>query len=385
MKRRTADVVIIGGGVIGCAIARALALRGVKVMVLERDSPGRHASWAAAGMLSPLGEAGGGGPFLELSDESLKRYAAFAAALREEANIDVEYHRSGKLHVSLGDDDDRLRAFAADITSQRFELDLVSGDVARDMEPALSKHVTSALFIRRDHHVNNRLLAQALTAAAIAAGASIRGASRVASLVTRDSAITGVRLANGEEIQARTVVIAAGAWSAHIDGMPHPLPIGPMKGQMFAVDSRAGSGEVAVSHVICSAHCYIIPRDDGRLLVGATVEDVGFSAGPTPRGISSLADAATAVLPIIADLPLVETWASFRPATPDGLPILGADPDTGGLLYATGHFRNGILLAPITGECIADEITGGPTTIDLSPFSISRFRQSKFELTAGTD
>ena len=373
MKRRSADVVIIGGGVIGCAIARELALRGVKVLVLERDSPGRHASWAAAGMLSPLGEAGGGGPFLELSDESLKRYATFAAALREETNVDVEYRTSGKLHVSLGDDDDRLRAYAADAASQRFELTLLGGDVARDMEPALSQQVTSALFIGRDHRVNNRLLAQALAAAAIAAGATIRGASDVAALVTRGNAVTGVRLANGEEIQAQTVVVAGGAWSAHIEGLPRALPIRPMKGQMFAVDSRARSDEVAVNHVIYSAHCYIIPRDDGRLLVGATVEDVGFSRGPTPRGITSLADAAAAVLPLIADLPLVETWASFRPATPDGLPILGADPELHGLVYATGHFRNGILLAPVTGECIADLIVGGQSKVDISPFSVSRF------------
>jgi glycine oxidase len=373
MSRRSADVVIIGGGVIGCAIARELALRGTKVIVLERDAPGRHASWAAAGMLSPMGEAGGGGPFLELSDESLKRYPAFAAALREETGIDVEYRTSGKLHVSLGDEDDRLRAFAADASSQRFELSLISADVARDMEPSLSPHVTSALFIRRDHRVNNRLLLQALVAAAIGAGAMFRGARAVESVVTRDNVVTGVRVA-GEEIMAPTVVIAAGAWSAHIEGLPRALPVRPMKGQMFAVDARTSAGELPVRHVIYSAQCYIIPRDDGRLLVGATVEDVGFTNGPTPRGISSLSDAATAVMPMIADLPLVETWASFRPATPDGLPILGNDPDVKGLVYATGHFRNGILLTPVTGECIADVVTGARTSVDVTPFAIRRFR-----------
>ena len=374
MNRMSADVVIIGGGAIGCAIARELALRGKKVIVLERDAPGRHASWAAAGMLSPLGEAGGGGPFLELSDESLKRYPAFAAALREETGINVEYRTTGKLHVSLGDEDDRLRAFAADASSQRFELSLVSADVARDMEPSLSQHVTSALFIRRDHRVNNRLLLQALVAAAIAAGATFRGARTVESITTRDNAVTGVRITSGEEIMAPAVVLAAGAWSAHIEGLPRALPVRPMKGQMFAVDARAPSGEPALRHVIYSAQCYVIPRDDGRLLVGATVEDVGFQKGPTPRGISSLADAATAVVPMIADLPMVETWASFRPATPDGLPILGPDPDLQGLIYATGHFRNGILLTPLTGECIADLITTGSETLDLTPFSVRRFR-----------
>jgi glycine oxidase len=373
MKKLSADVVIIGGGVIGCAIARELARRGVQVMVLERDSPGRGATWAAAGMLSPLGEAGEEGPFLELSDESLTRYEAFARALHEETNIDVEYRTSGKLHVSLGDEDDRLRAFAADASLQRFGLSLLSADTAREMEPALSEQVTSALFIARDHRVNNRLLGQALHAAATAAGATFRNNRTVSAVTANGNRVTGVRVANGEDIAAPTVVLAAGAWSAQLDGLPRALPIRPLKGQMFAVDGRARASTVEVSRVIYSARCYIIPRDDGRLLVGATVEDVGFSIGPTPRGITSLADAASAVLPMIAQLPLLETWAGFRPAAPDGMPILGPDPDLHGLVYATGHFRNGILLTPITGEIIADAITAARPALDITPFQITRF------------
>jgi glycine oxidase len=328
-------------------------------------------------MLSPLGEAGGGGPFLELSDASLQLYPAFAEALRDETNIDVEYRTTGKLHVSLGDEDDRLRAFAADVALQRFELSLLSGDAARELEPALSPQVTSALFIGRDHRVNNRLLAQALIAAATAAGATILSARGVVSLLTHNNTVTGVRTASGEDIDARHVVLAAGAWSGDIDGLPRSVPVRPMKGQMFAVDAGARSTDSAthrdVGHVIYSAHCYIIPRDDGRLLVGATVEDVGFSQGATPRGISALADAASAILPMIADLPMVETWSGFRPASADGLPILGPDPDVRGLIYATGHFRNGILLAPITGECIAHLLTDDSVGIDLQPFNVDRF------------
>jgi len=375
-RKDHADVVIIGAGVIGCAIARELAMRGVDVMVLERDSPGRSATWAAAGMLSPLGEAGSGGPFLELSDASLRRYAAFAQALREETSIDVEYRASGKLYLSLGDMDDELRALAHDPVAARFDVALQDGAAARALEPAISEAVTSGLLVGRDHRVNNRLLAQALLAAATAAGATFRTARPVAALLAHHDSVHGVRLASGETVQAAQVVLAAGAWSGAIEGIGRALPVRPVKGQMFAVDAKGWGPEGTrgmMEHVLFTRRCYIIPRDDGRLLVGATQEEVGFCRGPTPRGISMLMAAATDVLPDVADMPLVETWAGFRPATPDGEPILGADPRLRGLTYATGHFRNGILLAPVTGHLIAQHITEGATDFDLAPFSITRF------------
>ncbi|HSJ08968.1 MAG TPA: glycine oxidase ThiO [Longimicrobiales bacterium] len=375
-RKGKADVVIIGAGVIGCAIARELALRGLAVSVVERDSPGRRATWAAAGMLSPFGE-GGRGAFLELADESLTRFAAFAHALHEETSIDVEYRTSGKLHVALGDIDDELRALAADPAARRFDATPVDGPRARALEPALSDEVTSGLMVGRDHRVNNRLLAQALLAAATAAGATFRTANPVAALSVRHGAVQGVRLGSGEHIEAPMVVVAAGAWSGALEGLPRVLPVRPVKGQMFSVDARGRTAErttdAAIERVIFARDCYIIPRDDGRLLVGATQEDVGFRKGPTPRGIGTLMDAATRVLPGIADMPLVETWAGFRPATPDGLPILGPDPGTTGLVYATGHFRNGILLAPVTALCIAEMATGGRPPVPLDAFAITRF------------
>lgn len=372
-----ADVVVIGAGVIGCAIARELAVRGRSVTVVERDSPGRRATWAAAGMLSPLGEAGSAGPFLELADESLERFASFAQALRDETSIDVEYRTTGKLHVSVGDIDDELRELAAAPRARRFDVSLIDGAGARELEPALSEAVTSGLLVGRDHRVNNRLLAQALLAAATAAGAAFRTANAVAAVTIRDGAVHGVRLASGENIDAPLVVLAAGAWSGGIDGLPRNLPVRPVKGQMFSVDARdrvAGrTGTTAIERVIFARDCYIIPRDDGRLLVGATQEEVGFRKGPTPRGIGALMAAASRLLPAIADLPLVETWAGFRPATPDGLPILGPDPATTGLIYATGHFRNGILLAPVTALAIADIATGEASPVALDAFSVTRF------------
>lgn len=375
---RGADVVVIGAGVIGCAVARELARRGRSVVVLERDSPGRRATWAAAGMLSPLGEAREGGPLLELADASLRGYASFAAALREESGVDVEYRTSGKLHITLGNSDDELRDLASSPAAERFEARFLDGADARALEPALSERVSSAVLVGRDHRVNNRLLAQALLAGCMAAGVVFRTASPVASITTRHHTATGVRLASGETVEADHVVLAAGAWSSQLQGLPETLPVRPIKGQMFAVDAlgRTTEGRAAapVQRVIYSERCYIIPRDDGRLLVGATVEDVGFRKGATPRGIAELMLAAIEVLPVLADMPLVETWAGFRPMTPDGLPLLGRDPALRGLVYATGHYRNGILLAPVTAACIADVVTDRRSTIDLEPFGIERFR-----------
>jgi glycine oxidase len=377
VKRSEADVIVIGAGIIGCAIARELARRGSSVITVERDSPGRRATWAAAGMLSPFGESGGGGPFLELADESLGRFAGFVHSLHEETGIDVEYRTNGKMHVSLGAADDDLRRLAANPAASRFDITLLDGDAARKMEPELTHAVSSALFVGRDHRINNRLLAQALLASAVGAGVQFRTANPVAALTTKHGTTTGVRLASGEQLTAGHVVLAAGAWSAQLEGLPRTLPIRPIKGQMFSVDSRArGSGRPAqpmVERVIHAPSCYIIPRDDGRLLIGATVEDVGFHKGATLRGVSGLMAAAVELLPGIAELPLVETWAGFRPGTPDGLPILGADPAARGLIYATGHFRNGILLAPATAACVADLVAGERPALPLDAFGIERF------------
>lgn len=375
-----ADVVVIGAGVIGCAIARELGLRGRDVMVIERDSPGRRATWAAAGMLSPLSEAGGGGPLLELGDASLERYASFAQALRDETGIDVEYRMNGKLYVSAGDHDADVRRLAADPVASRFDVSLLDGDGARMLEPALGPGITAALRIGRDHRVNNRLLAQALLAAATSAGVRFRTATPVSSVMVKDGAAAGVRLMSGDRIAAGSVVLAAGAWSGMVEGLPRSLPVRPVKGQMFAVDSRNRAAERTMDHlldhVIHAVGCYIIPRDDGRLLVGATMEDAGFRKGPTPRGIATLVHEASRLIPAIDDMPLVETWAGFRPGTPDGLPVLGPDRLVDGLFHATGHFRNGILLAPITATVIADLVTDRDSPFDLTPFDAHRFTEA---------
>jgi glycine oxidase len=192
--------------------------------------------------------------------------------------------------------------------------------------------------------------------------------------------VTGVRLSSNQVIAADRVVIAAGSWSSDIEGLPTPLPVFPVKGQMLAIDGRARhngrSGRAPIERVVHGRGAFLIPREDGRILVGATMEEVGFRTGPTPRGVGWLIQSATALVPALADLPLVETWAGFRPGTPDHRPILGPDPELEGLYYATGHFRNGILLAPLTAQTLADVLLGGQPAPILEPFGIGRFRSS---------
>jgi glycine oxidase len=377
MTRRIdgADVVIVGAGIIGCTIARLLALRGADVLVIDRDSPGRRATWAAGGMLSPLIESAADDPFFHLADRSFDLYPALVEAVERESGMSVDYRTSGKLQCALDSESaNDLRKLYDSPRAQQYGLRLFDGAEARAFQPGLSDDVQSALFVERDHRVDNRLFAQAIAASATAVGARIMIGVPVAALDTAASRVTGVRLASDEHVEADRVVLAAGAWSALIDGLPTPLPVAPVRGQMLAVDTNYGriDDSPMFERVVGTEECYMIPRSDGRLVIGATVEHVGFDAGPTPEGIAWLIDAARTVMPGIAALPLIETWAGYRPGTPDDWPIIGADPALEGLVHASGHYRNGILLAPVTAEAVASIVDGdAPQWIE--PFGISRF------------
>jgi len=377
-----ADVVIIGAGVIGTALAYELTRRGASVTVLERDSPGRRATWSAAGMLSPFSEAGGGGQLLRLAMSSLERYAAFVHSLREETGIDVEYRTNGRIQVAFDDEEAvLLRQLAEGPLAAALDARLLSGAEAHRLEPALAEGIALALLVGRDHRVNNRLLAQALAAAATRSGAVIRTGTPCAGIVEAGGRVTGVQLSSNQEVEARQVVVAAGAWSGDVAGLPRPLPVLPVKGQMLAIDGRgrhgAHTGRAPIERVLFGGRAFLIPREDGRILAGATVEEVGFRTGPTPRGVGWLIERATALVPTLADMPLVETWAGFRPGTPDHLPVIGPDPELTGLYYATGHFRSGILLAPLTATALADLMLNGSASPELAPFGIDRFHQSE--------
>ncbi len=373
--RGGADVVVIGGGVIGCAIAWRLAQRGCDVVVLERGTPGGEATWAAGGMLSPLAEAAGPGPFLELGLASLRRYPAFVQGIEEAAGLEVGYAAApGKLLVPLDDGDaDALRRRAEWQRAAGFEVEEISGDAARSLEPALSPRALAALLIRRDQHVDNRLLGRAAWLAASRAGVRFdTGTSAERLRIERADGrrrFVAVETADGARVAGDAVVLAAGAWSGGIGALPRPLPVFPVRGQMVALEHVPP----LLRHVVETADGYLIPRTNGRLVVGATSEEVGFRRAVTPEGLRGLLDAAIRALPALATAKFLETWVGFRPATRDALPVLGADPDVAGLFYATGHFRNGILLAPITADAIAAAVAGDAPPIDLAPFAVDRF------------
>lgn len=384
---RTRDAIVAGGGIIGCSIAWQLAERGLTVTIIEPGAPGGGATWASAGMLSPLAEAealeapgsSGRRAFGALASASFERWPAYAEAVKEASGLDVGYRTDGKLHVALDEDalhdlDPLVSAGAA------FGVERLTGSAARALEPSLSEHIAGALFVARDHRVDNRRCGEAAWRAAEGAGVDIVrdrvvdiSAGRSGTPAARSSGGVRVRSSDGSVLAAGSVVIAAGAWSGGIGGLPTSLPVRPVRGQMFSLAADAASDRVA--RIVETADCYLVPREE-RLLVGATVEEVGWRQGPTPAGLAMLAAAAARVVPATAEAAIVESWAGFRPGTPDDLPILGRDPDMPDVLYATGHFRNGILLAPITAAAIADLLTGRAAVADLAPFGVARFRST---------
>jgi glycine oxidase len=367
---RTPGVVVIGGGVIGCAIARRAARGGRSVLVLERGGCGAEASHAAAGMLSPLAEANEPGAFLDLLLAARSLYPAFAASIEEETGIDVGYGDAGTLFLSLREEDDaELEHRWAWQRAAGLCVERLTADEARAMEPAVSPALRFALRFPGDHQVDNRALGPALATAAERAGARIRVGADVAGLLRDGGRVTGVELADGERISADAVVIAGGSWAGQLRGLPRPLPVEPVHGQLLAMETAPP----LFRHVVDSPRCYLVPRAGGRVIAGATVERVGYRKAVTPWGVRRLLDGAVEIAPALDHAPLVETWSGLRPGTPDGLPILGADPEVANLFYATGHFRNGILLTPLTGEAIGALLLGEAPAWELGPYGIERF------------
>lgn len=366
---RAPDAVIVGGGVIGCAIARRAALDGLSVVVVERGTPGMEASWAAAGMLSPLAEADGPGPFLDLLLAARRMYPACAAALREETGVDVGYSDAGTLYAALREEDEaEIRARWAWQSAAGLPVEAMTPEEALEAEPALSPDVRMALRFPGDHQVDNRALGAALWSAAARAGAEFRLGLHAIRLLWEGGRAAGIECAGGERVMAGTVVIAGGIWAGRMDGLPRPLPVAPVHGQLLAVEAVP-----PLRHVLDSPRCYLVPRASGRVIAGATMEHTGDRKAVTPWGLRRLIDGAVELVPALEHAPLVETWSGLRPGTPDGFPILGPDPDAPNLVYATGHFRNGILLAPLTGERIGALLSRGEWCADAAPFGIGRF------------
>lgn len=370
----TADVVVIGGGVIGLAISRALALRGVaRITLIERARLGAEASSAAAGILAPQAEANQPDEFFHLACTSRDMYPAFAAALREESGTDIELDQTGTLYLAFNENDEaELSHRYRWQTEAGFEVERFTGADARMFEPCLSPQVRTALRFPRDMQVENRRLVAALASANQRMGVELVTGCDARAIGREGGRVSGVETSLGH-IATPNVVIAAGAWSSFLslpDISSPQIGIEPVRGQMLCFETNPRIAH----HVIYSPRGYLVPRHDGRLLAGSTTEFAGFDKNVTTAGVNTLTQHALEIVPSLGNLPLLDSWAGLRPRATDDLPVLGAGADLAGLFYATGHYRNGILLAPVTGDLIADAVVSGINPSPLAPFSPDRFR-----------
>jgi len=350
----TTDVAVIGGGVIGLAVAWRAAGRGHRVCVLERGELGAGASHVAAGMLAPVTEADAGElALLALGLRSARAWPRFAAELEQAAGADPGLRRSGALVVAR--DRDEAEALEREL-ALRLELGLdvrrLLPSAARRLEPALAPTVRLALDVPGDHCADPRALVLALAQAARRAGVTLRTGARVERIEQgRSGRVTGVGLAGGEVVRAARVVVAAGAWSGAIGGLPR-IPLRPVKGQILRLRDPAGAG--LTERIVRFEGGYLVPRGDGRYVLGATMEERGFDTTVTAGGLYELLRDAGELVPGVHEMVVEEMSAGLRPATPDNAPVLGAAEELAGLHWATGHHRNGILLAPVTADLVVD-------------------------------
>ena len=362
-------VLVVGGGIIGCATAYELAKAGCAVTVLERSTPGAEASSAAAGVLSPLAELSHG-PLSRLVLASWRLYPTVARELHAATGIDVELTTHGTIHPLFTVNDIRAASVLAEwAVRQRLSVEGWDAADLRSREPALSKDVRGAMFVGSDHWVNNQRLVVAYAQAAVAAGVSLISGCEVSRVLVEAGQVRGL-VADGDRFEADQVVLAAGAWTAPlVASFGGRLPVEPRRGQMVAL----GHVPPVISHCIHANDVYLVPRPSGELLIGATVERAGFQRAVTAQAIASLLAAAVQLVPALGDLPITRTWFGFRPWAPDSRPVLGPWPGIDNLWIATAHYREGILLAPITARLLTEWIVGGGPSIELDAFLPDRF------------
>ena len=360
-------VAVVGAGVIGCGIALRLAQGGAAVTLLDPAEPGAEASGAAAGMIAPQLEDCAEGAFFEMSVKSRAMYPEFVAEVERLSGLCVDYVRCGALRVALDDSEAAgIEAIASRQRAAGLRAELLSAAQALELEPLLSPRIRAAVHLPDEHHVENRRLVRALAIAATRAGATFR-AKRAQRIALRGSVAIGVETAD-ELIEADAVVVAAGAWSSLLDGSGlKPDAVKPMRGQIVQLDS----GAALLRKSIVGEAGYLVQRSDGRLLLGSTYELAGFAKRNTAVATAKILEAAIQLCPEIAELPVTACWAGLRPYTDDHWPILGPGPISG-VFLATGHLRNGILLAPITARLIALAVLQGSPSVDLWPFRYER-------------
>jgi glycine oxidase len=364
------DIVVVGAGIIGCAVAYELARRGASVDVVDMRATGMGATQASAGVLAPYIEATERGPLLDLTVRSLELYDDFMAAVSADSGMAVHYRRTGTLDVALDAESMRgFRAKAKELARFGVAAEIVDAATAHAEEPQLSLDIAGGLLIPSHGFVSAPELTRALAAGARRLGAQIIEHGAVRRIAPNGAGVT-VETERGT-LTGDAVVLAAGSWSGsiEIEGVSQPMPLRPVRGQLL----RLGWSGPPLRRVIWSPHCYLVPWDDGTLLVGATAEEAGFDERTTAAGVRGLLDAVCTLVPHASTAGFLGARVGLRPASSDGLPILGVSCVLPQLMYATGHFRNGILLAPLTAKLVADVMLDGRIDPLLAAVSPQRF------------
>jgi glycine oxidase len=360
------DCIVVGGGMVGCSIALGLRDRGVDVAVVDRGLPGQEASWAAAGILAPQLEAHGPGPFLDLMRAGVDRWRAYADMLRARTGVDAGYRDDGALEIAFDDDEAAaMRARTGWQPEAGLAIEVLSAREVAALEPALAPAVFGLRFAE-GRQVDTRAAVHATVAACTRAG--VRFIRAEVRRIRHDGRrVFGIDT-DGEPRDAACVVLAAGAWTTQIDGVPMPRgAVTPIRGQLIELRAPAPP----VRHIIFGAGGYLVPRADGRVLVGSTEEQVGFAREVTAAGLGLLCARAAQLCPALGALPVADHWAGLRPASADALPYIGQSA-IAGLTIASGHFRNGVLLAPLTAEIVGALVTGGTVPVDVTALAPSR-------------
>jgi len=370
------EVVVVGGGTAGLGIGFELVRRGTPVTLFDRDRAGRGTSWQAAGMLAPDAEIGF--EELELYDlnrESLRRWPDFAARVEAASGVDVDYREEGTLIVADDRDSaEALRRLYAFQEEQGLDVAWLSGEEARELEPFVAPRLSAAVYAPSDHQVDNRRLLRALRSAFQVEGGRLHENTPIEAVVP-DADTPAVVTEDGARVSAQTVVVAAGVWSRELEGLePNAQPpVRPVKGQMIQLRRRR---PFDLQHVVRGPDAYLAPKSNGRIVVGATSEEMGFDTTVTAGGLYELLEGAWEIVPGVLDLPVDDTWAGLRPASRDHAPLLGATAAPG-IVMATGHYRHGVLLTPVTAEEVTRLVRSGETSSWIEPFAPTRFSDAQ--------
>ena len=372
------DAVVAGGGLIGASIALELAEAGLKVGLYDAREPGREASWASAGMISPAPENPGMIPFMPISLASVALYSEFIRKIEELSGREVDYRKTGALDVILeGDVERELSTIIALQHGVGLRAEAISAERAREMEPALNEDIQAAIFRADEGSLDARMFTEAVLEAGRRKGVQIFEGNGVMALKKEGGRCHGVSWAKGEA-EAKWTIIAAGSFSARIEGVEPYAPVFPAKGQMVALRCEAAE----IQHILWLGHKYLVPRKNGRIIAGSTIERSGFDREVTAGGIESILREVMKMVPSLENARIEETWAGLRPDSPDHLPIIGPT-EVEGLLIATGHFRSGVLLTPITARLIREWVTRQQVSVNWDRVSPMRFLEAKGRVAGG--